>query len=184
MRLAVVGAGWAGLAAAATLKTKGAHVTVFEASSVPGGRAKRVDDLNLGAIDNGQHLLLGAYTETLALIKQLHPRRGVDQSFHRTSLHIESADGSFRLKTPHLFAPMHTICGLLNATGLSWQDRWHAMRMIICLKRAKWQAPADLTVEQLLKQYRQSARLERQLWTPLCLASLNTANHQASAQLF
>ena len=66
MKLAVVGAGWAGLAAAVALKAAGADVTVFEAAPLAGGRARRVDDLNMGAIDNGQHLLLGAYTETLA----------------------------------------------------------------------------------------------------------------------
>ena len=67
MKLAVIGAGWAGLAAALSLQDRGANVTVFEAAPLPGGRARGVDDIHMGNIDNGQHLMLGAYTETIKL---------------------------------------------------------------------------------------------------------------------
>jgi len=184
MKLAVVGAGWAGLAAAVALKSHGATVTVFEAAPLAGGRARRVDDLSMGAIDNGQHLLLGAYAETLALLTQLHPGRPVDALLHRIPLHLESADGDFCLKAANLPAPLHTLWGLLNARGLSWQERWQAIRMVVLLKRQRWQAPAMLSVAQLLAQHQQSARLCHRLWIPLCLASLNTSTEQACAQLF
>ena len=42
-RVAVVGAGYAGMAAAVTLAARGVPVTVFESGPVPGGRARRVD---------------------------------------------------------------------------------------------------------------------------------------------
>ena len=184
MKLAVVGAGWAGLAAAVALKSHGATVTVFEAAPLAGGRARRVDDLNMGAIDNGQHLLLGAYSETLTLLKQLHPGYPSGEFLQRTPLHLESADGAFCLKAVNVAAPFHTLLGLLNARGLSWQERWQAIRMVVLLKRQRWQAPAMLSVAQLLKQHQQSARLCRRLWIPLCLASLNTSTEQACAQLF
>lgn len=184
MKLAVVGAGWAGLAAAVALQSQGATVTVFEAAPLAGGRARRVDDLNMGAIDNGQHLLLGAYTETLALLKQLHPGRLVSELIQHIPLHLESADGEFCLKAANVPAPFHTLWGLLNARGLSWQDRWQAIGMIVTLKKKRWQAPALLSVAQLLEQHHQSTRLCRRLWIPLCLASLNTSSEQACAQLF
>ena len=184
MKLAVVGAGWAGLAAAVALKATGANVTVFEAAPLAGGRARRVDDLNMGAIDNGQHLLLGAYTETVALLKHLHPERSIDELLHRAPLHLESADGEFCLKAANLVAPFHTLWGLLNARGLPWQDRWQAIRMMMVLKQKRWQAPALFSVAQLLEQHQQSALLCRRLWTPLCLASLNTASEHTCAQLF
>lgn len=184
MKLAVVGAGWAGLAAAVALKSHGAHVTVFEAAPIAGGRARRVDDLNMGAIDNGQHLLLGAYSETLALLKQLHPGYPSSEFLQRTPLHLESADGAFCLKAVNVPAPFHTLLGLLNARGLSWQDRWQAIRMMVVLKQKRWRAPALFSVAQLLEQHQQSALLCRRLWIPLCLASLNTSSDQACAQLF
>ena len=115
MKLAVVGAGWAGLSAAVTLKSLGAEVTVFEAAPIAGGRARRVDDTQMGAIDNGQHLLLGAYTETLALMQTLHPQQSTHEFIVRQALHLESADGVFRLRAPALIAPFHMLVGLLNA---------------------------------------------------------------------
>ncbi|MBP8812618.1 MAG: FAD-dependent oxidoreductase, partial [Laribacter sp.] len=65
-RLAVIGAGLAGVAAAWRLAGLGAHVTLFEAGRVAGGRSRRVGE---GRLDNGQHILLGAYRETLALMR-------------------------------------------------------------------------------------------------------------------
>ncbi len=138
MKVAVVGAGWAGLAAAVALKSTGASVTVFEAAPLAGGRARRVDDLHMGAIDNGQHLLLGAYTETLALVRHLHPGRSVGELLQRAPLHLESADGQFCLKAANAPAPFHTLWGLLNARGLSWQERWQATRMMVALKQKQW----------------------------------------------
>ena len=59
-RIAVVGAGYAGMAAAVILAGKGARVVVFESAPVPGGRARRVTAQGR-ELDNGQHILIGAY---------------------------------------------------------------------------------------------------------------------------
>ncbi|MFL6717101.1 MAG: FAD-dependent oxidoreductase, partial [Burkholderiaceae bacterium] len=67
-RVAVVGGGWAGCAAAVELATKGACVTLYEAARTLGGRA-RVVWSHGRALDNGQHILLGAYGETLRLLR-------------------------------------------------------------------------------------------------------------------
>ena len=71
MHLAVIGAGWAGLAAAVEGTTRGHAVTLFEMSPAPGGRARRVGAAGGLALDNGQHILIGAYSETLRLMKQV-----------------------------------------------------------------------------------------------------------------
>jgi hydroxysqualene dehydroxylase len=123
VNVAVIGAGWAGLAAAVALKQSGAQVTVFEASGTPGGRARGVNDLQLGTIDNGQHLMLGAYTESLALIKQLSPNRAEHELLLRLPLTLESADGSFRLRAPQLIAPFHLVWALSFARGLTISER-------------------------------------------------------------
>ena len=69
-RVAVVGAGYAGLSAAIALARAGLAVTLFEANRVAGGRARRVEYRG-ALLDNGQHLLLGAYRETLALMREV-----------------------------------------------------------------------------------------------------------------
>ena len=73
LRVAVVGGGWAGCAAAVELAHKGLHVTLFEAARSLGGRARGVE-VQGKILDNGQHILLGAYRETMKLLKRV----GVD----------------------------------------------------------------------------------------------------------
>jgi uncharacterized protein with NAD-binding domain and iron-sulfur cluster len=73
-RIAIVGGGWAGMAAAVTLAAAGRPVTVFEAATTLGGRARRVD-VHGHAVDNGQHILLGAYGQTLSLLRTVQRSR-------------------------------------------------------------------------------------------------------------
>ena len=70
-KVAIIGAGLAGLSAAASLMND-AHVQVFEASKIAGGRARSLNraETDFGPLDNGQHILLGAYQSTLNLLHQ------------------------------------------------------------------------------------------------------------------
>ncbi len=56
------------MAAAVTLAERGVPVTVFESGPVPGGRARRVT-IEGRELDNGQHILIGAYAELLRLMR-------------------------------------------------------------------------------------------------------------------
>ena len=67
-RVAVIGAGWAGLAAAVRAAQAGAQVSVFDMAGQWGGRARQVHTRS-GEFDNGQHILIGAYTRTLDLMR-------------------------------------------------------------------------------------------------------------------
>ena len=184
MNIAVIGAGWAGLAAAVTLKDLGANVTVFEAAPVSGGRARGVDDLHMGRIDNGQHLMLGAYAESLTLIERLHANRAIDALVLREPLHLESADGRFKMRAPALPAPFNTLMALLSAKGLSLADRLKALSMMVRFRLSGWHARPRETVSALLSRHHQSARICLKLWIPLCLAALNTPIDKSCAQLF
>jgi squalene-associated FAD-dependent desaturase len=183
MKTAVIGAGWAGLAACAALRDAGAQVTVFEAGRTPGGRARRVVHPEFGGhLDNGQHILLGAYDQTLALMRRLG--RNPDTLFMRRPLSLSSLDGSFRFATPSLPAPFHALGALLTARGLSWRSRLSAVRLMQGLKKLAWHPPRDWTVAQLLAHFQQSQQITQRLWEPLCLAALNTPLKEASASLF
>ncbi|CAB5512135.1 Hydroxysqualene dehydroxylase [Achromobacter anxifer] len=183
MKAAVIGAGWAGLAASVALREAGAKVTVFEAGHTPGGRARRVFHTEFDApLDNGQHLLSGAYKHTLALMRRVG--RNPDALLMRRPLQLASLDGRFRLAAPRLPAPLHMAAAILRARGLSWKDRLATLRLMRGLKAMSWTPPREWTVLHLLHYHAQSDALIRQVWEPLCLAALNTPTATASAGLF
>src|SRR5690606_34190512 len=76
-QVVVIGAGWAGIAAAIHLARAGRAVRLLDAAPQAGGRARRVTlqwihprhGKQPVELDNGQHLLLGAYTEVLELLR-------------------------------------------------------------------------------------------------------------------
>lgn len=178
-RIAIIGGGWAGMAAAVTLAAAGRAVCVFEAARVLGGRARRVD-LGGRSVDNGQHILLGASAQTLALVRTVHggPQRGL---FDRRRLHLEQP-GVFRLKTAPLPVPWHLVTALLTARGLSQRERLSTVAFVGRLRRSRYRCPGELTVATLLAG--QPAAAVHRLWAPLCVAALNTPIETASAQVF
>jgi len=179
-RVAVVGAGWAGLAAAATLADRGVPVTVFEASRSLGGRARRVAVEGID-LDNGQHILIGAYGETLRLMRLVgaDPRR----LLVRLPLEVRDVSG-FGFRARRLPAPLHLLAGLALARGLSAAERIAAARFVAALRRRGLVLAADESVGQLLARHRQTGRLRERLWAPLCVSALNTPPNRASARVF
>src|SRR5690606_12291807 len=115
--------------------------------------------------DNGQHLLLGAYVQTLALMREL----GLDPEarLHRMPLHLTAADGTFDLRTPRLPAPLHAAAALLGTRGITPAGRWAALRFVIALRRRQWRPPEGATVAGLLAAHGQPAEVLGRLWRPL-----------------
>ena len=180
VHVAIIGGGYAGMAAAVELATSGVRVTVLEAAQQLGGRARRVDYKGT-ALDNGLHIMIGAYRETLRLIRLVNPE-------HATALNRLPLDWrihrEFRLTTPRLPAPLHLLLGLLQARGVTFAERYAAARFIAVLRRNRFMLERDISVDLLLKQHAQSKKLCRVLWRPLCVAALNTPPAIASAQVF
>ncbi|MBI2307520.1 MAG: FAD-dependent oxidoreductase [Rhodocyclales bacterium] len=179
-QVAVVGAGWAGLACAAELAAAEIPVTVFEASRQLGGRARSVE-LDGRTLDNGQHLLVGAYVETLRLMRLVGA--APDALLLRMPLRLDYP-GAFRLALPRLPAPWHLAAGLLAADGASLREKLSAAAFMQRLKASGFRLDRDTTVAAWLDRHRQHGAIRRFLWEPLCLAALNTPPQHASAQVF
>jgi squalene-associated FAD-dependent desaturase len=179
-RIAIVGGGWSGLAAAVTLAAAGRAVTVFEAAPALGGRARRVA-LGDAIVDNGQHILLGAYRNTLGLLRLVHGGRAESELLVRRRLHLEEP-GAFRIHAPPLPAPWHALTAILTMRGVSRPDRLSTAQFARRLKRTGFRCSGSLTVAALVVDQPQD--VVEKLWAPLCISSLNTPPERASAQLF
>jgi squalene-associated FAD-dependent desaturase len=179
LNVGIIGAGYAGMAAAVELAARGIPVTVFESARQPGGRARGVlhQDTQL---DNGQHLLLGCYHDTLRLIGQVGGN--IERDFLRLPLQLD-LHNHLTLQAPCLPAPLHLLMALLRAEGLSFNERLRAMRFMLAMRLRHFRIAQDTSVSELLAQYGQPPALIEKLWEPLCIAALNTPIAQASAQV-
>lgn len=177
--IAVIGAGYAGLACAVELARAGERVVVFESGRVLGGRA-RVLERDGYRLDNGQHILIGAYTELLRLLRLV----GVSPRALETRRLCLEYPGHLRLQAAPLPAPLHLAWGLAAARGLGPGGRRAAARLLRHLKRTGFDLPTEQTVAQLLDTTNQPSPLRPLVWEALCYAALNTPPESASARIF
>lgn len=178
----IIGAGWAGLAAAVKLTEQGHKVTVFESAKQAGGRARSVSFNELN-VDNGQHLLIGAYTQCFHLMNIV----GIDTKTYlkRLPLQLTVIDKiKLVLQAPPIPAPLHLLYALVTAKGLTLKDKLAAIKFGLYLKKNNYHFKSDISVEELFKLTKQTNILIRQLWEPLCLATMNTPIEKASANVF
>ena len=178
-RVAVVGAGYAGMAAAVTLASRGVPVTVFESGPVPGGRARRVRTEG-HELDNGQHILVGAYTELFRMMGLVGVR---DDALLRVPLEIRYAR-DFRFRSRWLPAPLGLALGLLLAKGIPFSERLGAARFMSAMHQGGFRLARDISVIELLDRFRQNGVVGHFLWRPLCVSALNTPPDLASANRF
>ena len=179
MHVAVIGAGWAGLAAAVEATVRGHRVTLFEMAPAPGGRARRVVAGGELPLDNGQHILIGAYTETLRLMKLV----GIDpeRSLMRMPLTLQFAEGG-ALRLPSGRPAPAFVRGVLSRRGWRWRDRLALLLAARDWARSDFTCKPGLTVAQLAARLPPSIRAD--LVDPLCIAALNTPAAVASASVF
>jgi squalene-associated FAD-dependent desaturase len=190
----VIGAGFAGLSAAVRLTRQGARVLVLEARSRLGGRATAFPDRETGElVDNGQHVLMGCYSETFAFLRDIGAQDNVRVDPQLAITMIDRQGRRTRLSCPALPAPLHLVAGVLEWEALSWRDRLSVLGMATPLKNARRElrpgatvkaASPDETVENWLIRNGQTPRLRELLWDPLALAALNQPPARAAASPF
>jgi hydroxysqualene dehydroxylase len=177
-RVAVIGGGWAGLAAAVEATRRGHQVTVYEMAAQLGGRAREVD-FGDALLDNGQHILIGAYSQTLALMRLVGV--DIDRALLRTPLRVTYPDG-----TGLQLAPGSPILAFASAVlrypGWRWRDKQALLLTAAGWALHRFRCDPKLTVAQLTSHLPAAVRDE--LLDPLCVAALNTPASHASASVF
>ncbi|MGE4068459.1 MAG: hydroxysqualene dehydroxylase HpnE [Vicinamibacterales bacterium] len=187
----VIGGGCAGLAAATALAGRGARVLVLEARPGLGGRASTYTDPATGErVDNGQHILMGCYRETLAFLDRVGARDGLRAESGLAVPQIDRAGLQVDFRLPPIAAPFHLLAGVLAWDALTWRERLSVLRPGLAgeLRRAAVHGPdpstAFETVGAWLARHGQAARLTELLWEPLALAALNQPIDHAAAAPF
>ena len=189
----VIGAGVAGLSAAARLAEAGARVVVVDEAPRLGGRASAFTDKESGErVDNGQHVLFGCYHATYEFLRRV----GADNlaPLDRTlELAMAGSDGRAHvLRCPRVSPPWHLVLGILQWRALPLADRLSALHLRTLIARARRDGgeavasdvPDGLTVADWLASMRQSPAISRWLWHPLAFAALNQSPDVAAARPF
>jgi len=201
----VTGGGWAGLTVAVELVRHDMPVILLESAKQLGGRARRVpfdtqnnlDDSDQEAndsasqgtekisIDNGQHLLIGAYDSTLSMLRNIGVSENSVLKREKLALNMRRIKNrDVKMVAGHLPAPLHLAWGLLFASGLSMTDRIKALQFCRAMSKSGFTIPEDISCQELFSQHKQTRRVVKTIWEPLCIAALNTPIQTASAVVF
>ena len=180
MTTLVIGGGWSGLATTVSLIKQGHAVHLVESATQVGGRARNVTWQGK-MVDNGQHIMIGAYDHMLAMMQlvgvspdDVFDRLPIDISIHNPHYSTLHLSGQSRLPWPWSLA-----WNLVRSAGLN------SLKSLVTLQKdiPRLLAEDDVTVLAWLERANQPKRLIEQLWEPLCLAILNTQVNKASAQV-
>ncbi len=187
-RVAIIGGGFAGLAAGVDLAARGFRVNVFEARPRLGGRAYSfTDDATGEVVDNGQHAMMGCYTHTLAFLDQIGATRKL---VRQPKLHVEMIHpqrGTGAITAASLPCPLHLLASILGYRLLSRSERVCALFGGMRLMAMRWRRDPRLmqsTVQEVLIALGQSPNARANFWYPVAIATLNEAPLRAAAAPF
>jgi len=189
----IIGAGCAGFSAATALVERGARVLVLEARPGLGGRATAFTDPETGErVDNGQHILMGCYTDTLAFLDRIGASDRVTWQTGLKVPMIDRAGHESMLSLPALPSPLHFLAGVLAWDALRWSERLSVVKIGRSIGSSRPVGSGfsrtvperHQTVREWLAANGQAPRLCELLWEPLALAALNQSIDQAEASNF
>lgn len=184
-KILIIGGGLSGLASAVNLIDKGFQVEILEASPKLGGRTYSFrDEKTSSTLDNGQHILMGCYTDTLRYIDKINSRSNFD---FQESLKINYATRfgeQHRLIVPQNFYPLNYLYSFLKFKLLSFRERKEVLQFLINLNSITKKIKNDKSVKQLLEQNKQSSQTIVKFWEMVVVSAMNTPIEQASAILF
>lgn len=181
----IIGGGFAGLAAGVELVSRGHAVTLIERRGHLGGRAYSFQDPVSGAvIDNGQHILMGCYRDTLSFLETIGTRDRVD---FQKNLSVDFAAPGLRpsrFRSLPLPAPLHLLSGFWLFNRFSLKDKLAVLKLKKAFSSPQGTSLDHLNVTDWLKKLGQTDRLRECFWDPLAFAALNDRPELSSAALF
>lgn len=175
----VVGAGPAGLAAAAALVRDGRQVTLLERKPYVGGRAYSYLHPALDEVVDSQHVLLGCCTNLIELCEQSGSAAKIRWYDEQTFL--EPNGRSSRIVTSDLSAPLHYAPSFMSMSMLGWLDKLAIARGLLEFFRGFPDEDTE-SVAAWLKRTGQTETAVRHFWRPIILATLNDGPEHCSTR--
>lgn len=181
----VIGGGIAGLTASAYLANKGFSVELIEASPKLGGRAYSFLHKESNTyLDNGQHLMMGCYRETLKFLSLIHATEMIEIQ-ENLSVNFLSEDFQIHsLNSNRFFYPLNLLNVILNYSAVSFSERLSIIRFFFKIPFLAQHDLEKLSVEKLLIREKQNENVRKAFWEIICVGALNTSLHKASAKIF
>ncbi len=181
----VIGGGFAGLTAAAYLSRNNFKVTLLESSPKLGGRAYSFTDKETcTTVDNGQHILMGCYFETLKFLDLI----GAKNNFQfQKKLEINFVKENFKvfpLKAISIFYPLNLLFGLMNINAISFLERLSLLKVFVKLPFYSSKKFSKVSVKQWLIKENQNKNAQDVFWKIIAVGALNTSIEKASAEIF
>ncbi len=181
----IVGGGLAGLSSAVFLSKNGIKIELLEASPKLGGRTySLIDKTTLDIIDNGQHILMGCYKDTLDFIRII---KAEENFIFPNQLHVDFLKEGFNLfplKSTNVIYPFNLLLALLNYEAVSFIDRLKLLKFFLKLYFYSDDFLNKISVYQWLLLENQSDSIIKSFWEILAVGALNTNIRKASAKVF
>ncbi len=180
----IIGAGVAGMSLAQKLSDEGISVTLIEATKSLGGHCRSIFDAHTKEfVDNGQHLMMGAYFEFLNFIDRLETKDSLSILQNLDIQFYNSLNENYRVFDNNISGKAGFAYAISKLKLLSNKEKMQFIKFVLKIKLMN---PEDIktTVSQFLIENKQSQNIVQLLWTPLTLAVLNSSPSEAPASLF
>jgi squalene-associated FAD-dependent desaturase len=181
----IIGSGIAGLTAASILSSKKIKVTILESSPKFGGRTYSFLDSNSNSvIDNGQHILMGCYKDTLDLIKLIGAEKNFNFQKNLEVYFLTSERKEYKINASSIIYPLNLLGAILNYNILDIMDKINLIGLLLKLPFIRKSSLKNLSVLDWLREQNQNEKIIQALWEILCIGTLNTSPDKASAEVF
>jgi squalene-associated FAD-dependent desaturase len=184
-KVVVIGGGFAGLSSASFLSDSNFKIELLETSPKLGGRAYSfIDNETATVIDNGQHILMGCYDETLSFLKLIGSEEKFSKQSHLSVNFIKQHFEVCPLLASGSFYPFNLLSALLNYSAISFYEKLLFIKFFAKIFLYSEKDLKKLTVLEWLLQEKQTSNLIKSFWELLAVSALNTDIKKASAFIF